>query len=102
VAVLQDLEQIIKRLLVTVELPVACLVHSAIEFLWKGAICITYFAYDCFEIQNVMKDPWVNIGYEDDKLKPYIEPARQIDQKRIGELSVSVNNMLSANLSTLM
>lgn len=35
-------------------------------------------------MQNVMKDPWVNIGYEDDKLKPYIEPTRQIDQKRIG------------------
>ena len=31
-----------------------------------------------------MKDPWVNIGYEDDKLRPFIETSRQIDQKRIG------------------
>jgi len=31
-----------------------------------------------------MKDQWVNIGYEDDKLKPYAELPLTLDQKRIG------------------
>ena len=33
-----------------------------------------------------MKDQWINIGYEDDKLKPYAEPSQLLDQKRIGML----------------
>jgi len=35
-----------------------------------------------------MKDQWVNIGYEDDKLKPYAEPSLSLDQKRIGTLDL--------------
>jgi len=32
-----------------------------------------------------MKDKWMNIGYEDDELKPYQEPSRDcIDPVRIG------------------
>jgi len=27
-------------------------------------------------LENIMKDKWMNIGYEDDDLKPYIEPIR--------------------------
>ena len=33
-----------------------------------------------------MKDQWVNIGYEDEKLKPFTEPSLIMDQKRIGLL----------------
>jgi len=33
-----------------------------------------------------MRDQWINIGYEDDKLKPFAEPSLLIDQKRIGLL----------------
>lgn len=32
-----------------------------------------------------MKDRWINAGFEDDDLKPYVEPELDItDQKRIG------------------
>jgi hypothetical protein len=32
------------------------------------------------------KDKWMNMGYEDDELKPYIEPQPDLnDQKRIGK-----------------
>jgi len=31
----------------------------------------------------IMKDQWVNIGYEDDRLKPYSEPPLSLDQRRI-------------------
>lgn len=33
-----------------------------------------------------MKDKWMNIGYEEDELKPYLEPETDFgDSKRIGE-----------------
>lgn len=33
-----------------------------------------------------MKDRWINAGFEEDELKPYIEPELDItDQKRIGK-----------------
>ncbi|XP_070165020.1 serine/threonine-protein kinase MARK2 isoform X1 [Polyergus mexicanus] len=36
--------------------------------------------------QNIMKDKWMNMGYEDDELKPYLEPEPDYrDHKRIGE-----------------
>ncbi|XP_064109498.1 MAP/microtubule affinity-regulating kinase 3-like isoform X21 [Macrobrachium nipponense] len=35
-------------------------------------------------LETIMKDRWMNIGYEDDELKPYIEPAMDFDDlKRI-------------------
>ena len=37
-------------------------------------------------IQGIMKDRWMNIGYEDDELKPYMEPQPDLnDQARIRE-----------------
>jgi len=36
--------------------------------------------------QNIMKDRWINIGYEEKELKPYKEPPKDlIDPKRIGK-----------------
>lgn len=36
--------------------------------------------------QQIMKDKWINIGYEGDELKPYKEPEEDFgDAKRIGE-----------------
>lgn len=36
--------------------------------------------------QTIMKDKWMNMGYEDDELKPYVEPEPDYkDHKRIGE-----------------
>ncbi|CAB3398949.1 unnamed protein product [Caenorhabditis bovis] len=35
----------------------------------------------------IMKDRWMNVGYEDDELKPYVEPPKdQIDEARIEKL----------------
>ena len=37
----------------------------------------------------VMSDKWMNIGFEDDELLPYLEPVYDInDQTRIRELCV--------------
>lgn len=38
----------------------------------------------CGGIQQVMKDSWINISYEDDRLKPYIEPNADLDRRRLG------------------
>ncbi|KAL3984725.1 Protein kinase domain family protein [Acanthocheilonema viteae] len=35
-------------------------------------------------LEAIMKDRWMNIGYEDDELKPYVEPAKDVkDENRI-------------------
>lgn len=35
--------------------------------------------------QQIMKDRWINAGFEEDELKPFVEPELDItDQKRIG------------------
>lgn len=42
-----------------------------------------------------MKDKWMNLGYEEDELKPYLEPEPDFkDLKRIGMTSGSVFNLL--------
>ena len=33
----------------------------------------------------ILKDQWLNCGFEDDKLKTYMEPPTLIDNQRIGE-----------------
>lgn len=36
-------------------------------------------------LENIMRDKWMNVGYEEDELKPYIEPEPDFkDHKRIG------------------
>lgn len=34
-------------------------------------------------LDSVMNDPWINNGYEDDKLRPYQEPPNLIDDRRL-------------------
>lgn len=37
-------------------------------------------------LQQIMRDKWINIGYEGEELKPYTEPEEDFgDTKRIGE-----------------
>ncbi|XP_057323538.1 serine/threonine-protein kinase MARK2-like isoform X2 [Microplitis mediator] len=39
--------------------------------------------------KNIMKDKWMNMGYEDDELKPYLEPEPDYkDHKRIEALAI--------------
>lgn len=50
-----------------------------------------------------MKDKWMNMGYEEDELKPYVEPEPDFkDLKRIGEyffvLHWLINFFFSVNL----
>ncbi|XP_014667730.1 PREDICTED: serine/threonine-protein kinase MARK2-like [Priapulus caudatus] len=41
-------------------------------------------------LENIMRDKWMNIGYEDEELRPYQEPAQDFaDQRRI-ELQISM------------
>lgn len=43
-------------------------------------------------LQQIMKDRWINAGFDDDELKPYTEPELDItDQKRIGKADVTIN-----------
>lgn len=35
-------------------------------------------------LETIMKDKWMNVGYEDDELKPYVEQEPEfIDQRRV-------------------
>lgn len=34
-------------------------------------------------LQNIMKDKWINIGYEDDELRPYQEPMQDFNDQRL-------------------
>lgn len=41
----------------------------------------------CCVQQAIMKDKWMNVGFEDDELKPFIEPDSNMnDAVRIGKL----------------
>ncbi|KAL6266823.1 hypothetical protein P5V15_003652, partial [Pogonomyrmex californicus] len=45
-------------------------------------------------LENIMKDKWMNMGYEDDELKPYLEPEPDYrDHKRIGESAKALANL---------
>ena len=38
-----------------------------------------------------MKDKWMNVGFEDDELRPYVEPDSNMnDQVRIGKWELKV------------
>lgn len=42
-------------------------------------------------LENIMKDKWMNVGYEEDELKPYVEPEPDFkDHKRIGMVLVDI------------
>lgn len=46
-------------------------------------------------LQNIMKDKWMNMGYEEDELKPYVEPEPDFkDLKRIGMLYYHINEIV--------
>lgn len=46
-----------------------------------------------------MSDKWMNLGYDNQDLKPYCEPTPDFkDERRIGEKSVSLSNMKVSRL----
>ena len=53
-------------------------------------------------LEVIMKDKWMNMGYEDDDLKPYIEPVQDwADSKRIEILQVEKLGVENRNNSIL-
>ncbi|KAG7201931.1 hypothetical protein KM043_004638 [Ampulex compressa] len=45
-------------------------------------------------LETIMKDKWMNMGYDDDELKPYLEPEPDYkDHKRIGESAKALASM---------
>ena len=49
-------------------------------------------------LQGIMKDKWMNMGYEEEELKPFIEPIADLsDEKRIDTLvniTINVNSLI--------
>ena len=57
-------------------MPPPLLIHLLLSFLLSALFSLP---------QTIMKDKWMNIGYEDDDLKPFIEPTQDNnDSVRIG------------------
>lgn len=45
---------------------------------------------NCFPQQQIMRDRWMNVGYEEEELKPYIEPQPDYkDPKKTGRKRTS-------------
>lgn len=52
-------------------------------------------------LETIMGDKWMNMGFEDDELKPYIEPKQDLaDPKRIGKTG-TVYLTIVTNLTTI-
>lgn len=50
-----------------------------------AALCMSASA--CARAQDIMRDKWVNVGYEDAPIEPYDEPSLHLeDETRIAEL----------------
>lgn len=63
------------------------------HFLFLLRMC-SHICSNCLSLflQQIMKDRWINAGFDDDELKPYTEPELDItDQKRIGKADVTIN-----------
>lgn len=44
-------------------------------------------------LETIMRDKWMNMGYEEDELKPFIEPQPDLkDAKRIGKTGTVHND----------
>lgn len=54
-------------------------------------------------LETIMSDKWMNMGFEDDELKPYIEPKQELaDAKRIGKTgTVYINSQLITVFNSL-
>lgn len=60
-------------------------VYGISDVKWK-AVMFMRIQYPVFFPQQVMKDKWMNTGYEGEDLKPHIEPVEDYsDASRIGE-----------------
>ena len=49
--------------------------------------CTTHMGERLLDVQEIMRDKWINVGYEDAQIEPYEEPTLQLeDEVRIAEL----------------
>lgn len=50
-------------------------------------------------LETIMRDKWMNMGYEEDELKPFIENAADLkDPKRIGKTGTVHDNLITFSL----
>ena len=65
-----------------------CVIYE--QPLKKDQPLILFIRFSLFSIlQGIMKDKWMNMGYEEDELKPFIEPIADFsDEKRIETLVI--------------
>lgn len=50
-------------------------------------------------LETIMRDKWMNMGYEEDELKPFIENAADLkDPKRIGKTGTVHDNLITMNV----
>lgn len=69
---------VISKWALWLSLPPICLLDYLIFYVLKISLS--------FGLQTIMRDRWINVGYEDKELKPYKEPCRdKLDPKRIGK-----------------
>lgn len=67
--------------------------HTSLNVCWcEIQTQLTLFFSVC--LQQVMKDKWINSGYDGDDLKPHIEPVEDYsDPARIGELPLQLQQL---------
>ena len=54
---------------------------------------LSFNGHTCkFFLQQIMSDKWMNLGYDNQELKPYSEPTPDFkDERRIGKDSLKVH-----------
>lgn len=66
--------------------PPSQLITRLIEFAWILQVFAHSVWLSILPFQQIMKDKWINIGYEKDELKPHVEPVEDYtDSSRIGK-----------------
>lgn len=51
-------------------------------------------------LETIMRDKWMNMGYEEDELKPFIENAADLkDPKRIGKTGTVHDNLITYSMT---
>ena len=79
-----DCENLLKKFLVLNPARRASLEVNWINFIPYSLKILVSAHFITYSLQVIMKDKWMNMGYEEEDLKPYVEPVQDWnDRKRI-------------------